>query len=524
MPMVPFQLDVEIRAPLAGGDIPTLDAVLLGEIVRTDPDAPDYAAGPDAAMKALKPLLKIAEGGIPQASALLFDARGGFGETVKIARRRRELWEIGRLGPMSVKKRNGVFAPRPTDRKYGNSPVNHIPWRAVAHARFLGVGDVAEIRRALSFWQGIGAQWRNGWGELTGGEGEGWEITEFPANGDREKWWGLVDENRAPVRPLPVGLFRKLGGDGKFPVRYRRVVPPYWRDSAPRVAAVVPDAGNGRNPRPPSGEKGEVPATNSVDFLLNRFARRMRPEDELRAEEKTGGKMAALWAAIKPNYVNQSGKGDTRLDGCPSLFIAAGPRAQLFSNAVPKGKSDGAFESFPSLKRGGAEWQKAVYDAAMTEVDGLCAVIEFPHQKFIAPEDIHVFSGRSDSAALSGDNGGWFSRAAVRGVEEIANRANLSLAKLEALRMVEKVRRNCDASAPKAAKWAANERKRRKLSEAESPDLRELADAWMEREREKMKLTKAEMFDLRDRLDDMGPAGRAVLGCSPRFRKKEGGE
>ena len=523
MKKVPFRLDVEIRTPLAGGDIPTLDAVLLAEHARLNPDAPDYARHPDKMREVLDGLLKVTDCGVPHASALLFDARAGRSATVKITGRRREMREVGPL-QLRVKKRGGVFLA--SGEEYKNSAVNRLGCRLVSRAHFFGVGDIPAIRRVLRFWQGIGAQWRNGWGELAGGEGDGWEFDdELSADDDRENWWGLVDENRAPVRPLPVALFRKLGGGGGFPVRRIRVVPPYWKASSPRVAAVVPMRSAGRDGElraSPQGTKSD--SADSADFLLECFARRLRPADEVDEQVKTNGKMAALAAVIRPkDYVHRShrsGKNRIRLTESDSLFIAAGPRAKLFSHATPKTKNDSGFQSAPSLKRDSAEWQAKVYNAAMNEVDGLCAVIEFPFREFLPPEDIHVFSGLSDSAALSGENGGWFSRRAIRRVLEIADAADLSLAKLKSVRLVESVRRNLDISPPDAAKWARNERKRRKMDEDESPDLRELADVWMEREREKMKLGKDDMFDLRDLLADMGPAGWAVLESAPRFRKK----
>ena len=518
MTQVPFQLDVEIRTPLAGGDIPTLDAVLLGEISRLNPDAPDYARSPEAALETLAPLLKITDdgvgNGIPHASALLFDARSARGEIAKITGRRRELWEVGQLG---LKKHGGTF--KATDDIYENSSVNCFGLRTVGHAKFFGVGDIEAIRRALSFWRGVGAQWRNGWGELDGG-GEGWDITELPPDQSAEKWWGLVDENRAPVRPLPVSLFRALGG-GEYPVFYRRVAPPYWTPSAPRVAAVIPDEYRPPSAKSPAAAKSETPETDPIDFLLNRFARGMRPAEELRATEKQGGKLAALRSAIEAqDYAHRGGKNKLRIGS--SLFVAVGNSARFFSHAVPKGEKSREFKSSPPLKREAAERQKVIYDAAMTEVDGLCVIIEFPYQRHLAPEDIHVFSGRSDIAALSGKNSGVFSRRVIRRVLEIAKNANWTrLRYLREIQIAEVIRRSCDISAPDAAKWAAKERKRRKLGENESADLRELVDAWMEREREKAGVSEDDMFDLRDWLADMSPAGWAVLAAAPRFREKE---
>ena len=72
--MTPFQLDVEIRTPLAGGDIPTLDAILLGEIVRMNPGK-DPGGDPQKARQTLN-MLQWRDG-VPQASALAVRLRFG---------------------------------------------------------------------------------------------------------------------------------------------------------------------------------------------------------------------------------------------------------------------------------------------------------------------------------------------------------------------------------------------------------------------------------------------------------------
>ena len=142
-----------------------------------------------------------------------------------------------------------------------------ISHRIIGDACFIGVGDIAEIRRILQFWMGIGAQWRNGWGEV----GE-WRIT--PQESADKKTWGLV-ENGEPQRPLPRKWFlSQLGGDPAYPIAHRRVAPPYWSSSSPRVSAVVPD--DRRHPLDQSTRPAPISATNEntdvVEFLFNRFA------------------------------------------------------------------------------------------------------------------------------------------------------------------------------------------------------------------------------------------------------------
>ena len=212
--MTPFQLDVEIRTPLAGGDIPTLDAILLGEIVRMNPGK-DPGGDPQKARQTLN-MLQWRDG-VPQASALLSDSGSGRGEITKIASVQREYEAIG---PMDLKTtRPNSRYPREMQGK--KNLMSDIPHRIIGDACFIGVGDIAEIRRILQFWMGIGAQWRNGWGEV----GE-WRIT--PQESADKKTWGFV-ENGEPQRPLPREWFlSQLGGDPAYPIAHRRVAPPYW--------------------------------------------------------------------------------------------------------------------------------------------------------------------------------------------------------------------------------------------------------------------------------------------------------
>ena len=473
MPMVPFQLDVEIRAPLAGGEVPTLDAVLLGEIVRTNPDAPDYAAGPDAAMEALKPLLKIAEGGIPQASALLFDGAPAGGGFVKTSRVRRE---FDAIQPMGLKVRGKNFAGG--DSKYDNllSGVSH---RLVGDAQFLGVGDIGEIERTLRLWRGVGAQWRNGWGEV----GE-WQIR--PADPADEKSWGLI-ENRRPLRPLPLELFAKFGGDPAWPTAHRRVFPPYWSASVPRVPAVVPDE---RRPSrfvsaPSAGAARPAADESAADFLLRRFARQMMPEAEVKKHLEKGGPSAAVQRAMSREYKHREKK---RPDGTPkglrlgdsAIAVVSERETLLLSHAVPEGAADDSFRAIPPKEGESKEaYRNLLRDAAMRPGPGARVIVAF-EKRTPALEDLFMFSADSDHVVVSGKKAeaGVLYRSAVRRILEIARKGGFTrTGPLKKLRDDENHRRRDPKAGEAVFNKMEKERKRRNLSEDEWLDLQELLPA-----------------------------------------------
>ena len=472
MTQVPFQLDVEIRTPLAGGDIPTLDAVLLGEISRLNPDAPDYARSPKAALETLKPLLKITSG-IPHASALLFDAGAPGGMFVKTSRVRREFDSIYPMG-LKVKGRN--FAGGGS--KYDNL-LSDISHRFAGDAQFFGVGDIGEVKRALRLWRGIGAQWRNGWGEV----GE-WQIA--PAESADPDIWGMT-ENGAPLRPLPRELFEKLGGDSAWPTAHRRVVPPYWGGAVPRVAAVVPDERRPSLSASPSAETKRREKNESVaDFMLRRFARFMLPESELNKPPED-----AVARAISRNYRHREKKGMTLRLGDAAAAVVSEEETILLSHAVPEGKPDDSFQVIPPPQGESADkYRKLLWSAAMTSGEGARVILVF-QKKVLALGDIFMFSADSDHAVISGKNAGALYRSAIRRIADIARRGGLNGFALRKL---------CD-----------DENRRRRDPEAGESILTQ-----MEKQRERRGLSEDEMWDLQELLPATTPAGWTVLECALR--------
>ena len=481
--MTPFQLDVEIRTPLAGGDIPTLDAILLGEIVRMDPGM-DPGGDPQKARQTLN-MLQWRDG-VPQVSALLSDSGSGRGETTKTSRVQREYQAIGPLN-LKTLRRNSKY---PKEMKGEANLMSGIPHRIIGDACFIGVGDIAEIRRILQFWMGIGAQWRNGWGEV----GE-WRIT--PQESADKKTWGLV-ENGEPQRPLPREWFlSQLGGDPAYPIAHRRVAPPYWSPSSPRVPAVVPD--ERRHPLDQSARPAPVSVVDEgadvVEFLFNRFARYLLPKSEAGLPPAD-----AVAKAMRRTYPHRTKRDKTLRLGKQALAVISEEKTRLFSHAVPKGPQDDSFQVVvPPESSPNAPHKALLWDGAMTPAPGPRVIVIFD-DKTPALDDLLMFSGESDRVVLSGKDAGTLYRSALLRILEIAKKGEFSIKQLVYFELRENLRRR-------------------------DPGGGEHIVNWMEKERQRRGLSEEDLFDLQDLLAAATPAGWAVLSAAPLFRgNEEGGE
>ena len=115
--------------------------------------------------------------------------------------------------------------------------------RVCAGGAWLGTGRINELGALLGSVLGIGKRRSSGWGMI---EPESLEVERVDAD---PTTWGLVSgpgdpafatESIVPCRPLPVALFRRLGGDpvdAAFEVV--RVRQPYYDpECAPEPAAV----------------------------------------------------------------------------------------------------------------------------------------------------------------------------------------------------------------------------------------------------------------------------------------------
>ena len=122
--------------------------------------------------------------------------------------------------------------------------LNRYEARVCEGGAWLGAGRIEDVHALLSQVMGIGKRRHCGWGMIEPGS-----LAIEPVDADPETW-GLVtgphDADFAsariePRRPLPLELFRRLGGDPHAQVMaFVRVRQPYYDAANPPVPAVVP--------------------------------------------------------------------------------------------------------------------------------------------------------------------------------------------------------------------------------------------------------------------------------------------
>ena len=122
--------------------------------------------------------------------------------------------------------------------------LNGYEARVCEGGAWLGAGRIDEVRAVLVSVLGIGKRRHCGWGMIEPGS-----LAIESVDADPETW-GLVtgpgDPDFAsariePRRPLPLELFRRLGGDPHAEVMaFVRVRQPYYDAANPPVPAVVP--------------------------------------------------------------------------------------------------------------------------------------------------------------------------------------------------------------------------------------------------------------------------------------------
>ena len=205
----------------------TLDAVLGGEIARG-------VACLEAAIRAT-PL--ACTDGIAHGSSLLLLGDTGVTGTHWALQRAEAALE--RLGPGRLPK-----GRRRTDRFRAKNVLNRYPTRVCAGGAWLGTGGVEAVRATLAGIVGIGKRRGAGAGMIAPDSFVVEPVDADPAT------WGLVSgphdpdfatPRLAPVRPLPLALFRRLGGDPADAVlAIERVRQPYHDPRNAPEEAVVP--------------------------------------------------------------------------------------------------------------------------------------------------------------------------------------------------------------------------------------------------------------------------------------------
>ena len=212
--------------PIVRGEC-TLDAVLGGELARQVESREEaILATPLAATDAVhhgSSLILVGDTGVSRPAPAVANARGAFlaAEPAHAAGARR------RVTPGSAKNALSVYEARVCEG-----------------GAWLGTGHVDEVASILSPVLGIGKRRGSGWGMVEPGSLEIEPVDADPLT------WGLVTgpcdpdfatARIAPRRPLPVDLFRRLGGEPRDEfVALVRVRQPYYDPGNRPVPAVVP--------------------------------------------------------------------------------------------------------------------------------------------------------------------------------------------------------------------------------------------------------------------------------------------
>ena len=214
-------------APVVNGAC-TLDAVLGSEIARR-------VAPLEAAIRAT-PL--ACTDGIAHGSSLLLLGDTGVTRPMSVLQRAEAALE--RLAPGRLPK-----GRRRTDRFRAKHLLNRYPMRVCAGGAWLGTGHIEAVRAMLAGVLGIGKRRGAGAGMIAADS-----LAVEPVDADPATW-GLVTTPRdgefatvriAPSRPLPLALFRRLGGDpAEAVIAIERVRQPYHDARNPPEPAVVPD-------------------------------------------------------------------------------------------------------------------------------------------------------------------------------------------------------------------------------------------------------------------------------------------
>ena len=205
----------------------TLDAVLGGEIARG-------VARLDEAIRAT-PL--ACTGGVSHGSSLI--VLGDTGVTRQMTVVQRAGAALERLAPGRCPK-----GRRRTDRFCAKGVLSRYPMRVCAGAAWLGTGQIEAVRAILAGVLGIGKRRAAGAGmidpdsiavEPVDANPATWGLVTTPSDGE------FATERVAPARPLPLALFRRLGGDpADAVITVERVRQPYHDPRNAPEEAVAP--------------------------------------------------------------------------------------------------------------------------------------------------------------------------------------------------------------------------------------------------------------------------------------------
>ncbi len=208
----PFVVTVTLVTPLAGSVPMTLDALLAGELAQWEGDEAALTSLPLGAMD-----------GTFQASQAYVDAVGIDMKLTKIAMRQSE--------PNSMPV-DSIQGPIVTTYNAAKNTLNRYNGRATYTVMFAGVGDIDAVHGILIDVQAIGLRRGDGLGLVA-------TLTIEPVPADPTRW-GLVTDEGEPMRPVPLPLWRRLGGRADVAIQQVRCRPFYWDQRNPAVACAVP--------------------------------------------------------------------------------------------------------------------------------------------------------------------------------------------------------------------------------------------------------------------------------------------
>ena len=225
--MQPFVVTFDFATlPIVHGAC-TLDAVLGGELARG-------LARLDEAIRAT-PL--ACTDGVSHASSLIVLGDTGVARPMPFVQRAGAALE--RLAPGRIPK-----GRRRTDRFRAKGVLSRYPMRACAGGAWLGTGRIEAVRAILAGVLGIGKRRAAGAGmidpaslavEPVDADPAAWGLVTAPGDG------AFATSPMAPARPLPLALFRRLGGDpADAVIAIERVRPPYHDVRNAPEPAVVP--------------------------------------------------------------------------------------------------------------------------------------------------------------------------------------------------------------------------------------------------------------------------------------------
>ena len=227
--MEPFVVTFRFAtAPIVRGGC-TLDAVLGGEIARRM----------ESREEAIRRTPLACTDGVHHGSSLLLLGDTGVARPVLVVQNNRAAFSgVDSVTIASVARRRVTLAS-------AKNVLNRYEARVCEGGAWLGTGRIEEVFALLSSLLGIGKRRQSGWGMIDPGSLEVESVHADP------RTWGLVTGPQAPDfasarieprRPLPLELFRRLGGDPLDElIAVVRVRQPYYDPANPPVPAVVPE-------------------------------------------------------------------------------------------------------------------------------------------------------------------------------------------------------------------------------------------------------------------------------------------